>query len=237
MVLRDRGFFQQGVNVYVNAMQHSAELVSYGPQLFSLGTPALATQFRYQTGLPLNVSAGTINPIARIEDHVDATYGRAMAWTPSADPGNACAVDVIGEDYLGQPMVERFVGASGSTAALFGKKAFYRVFATKVTVPSVNPITYSLGNSWTMGMPYKGIITISYEGPTILSAVDLTVPTFTPADITDPATATTGDPRGTYQSKKLAYDGSTVFSICIIGNSGVNAAGNGGLHGIRQYAG
>ena len=54
-------------------------------------------------------------------------------------------------------------------------------------------------------------------------------------DLTDPATATTGDPRGTYEALRT-LDGSEII-VSMIGNNAVNADNNGGLHGLKHFGG
>lgn len=61
----------------------------------------------------------------------------------------------------------------------------------------------------------------------------LTPTQFSPSVTTDPQTTTTGDPRGTYEAL-LTYDGVKDVVVSILGDPAVNAAGNGGLHGIRH---
>lgn len=53
-------------------------------------------------------------------------------------------------------------------------------------------------------------------------------------DVTDPATATTDDVRGTYQPF-ITMDGAKEIIIYGIFENTVNSSGNGGLHGIAQY--
>lgn len=52
-------------------------------------------------------------------------------------------------------------------------------------------------------------------------------------DTTDPATATTTDPRGFYDPV-ATLNGSTEIIVGLLGDNAVNASGNGGLHGIAQ---
>ena len=63
--------------------------------------------------------------------------------------------------------------------------------------------------------------------------VVLTPTQFVHPVLTDPATATTGDPRGTYESI-TTLAGFEIF-VGMIGDNAVNASDNGGLHGIRHY--
>jgi hypothetical protein len=52
--------------------------------------------------------------------------------------------------------------------------------------------------------------------------------------LTDPGTAITGDPRGTYESLAV-FDGATEVVVGLLGDNSANASGNGGLHGIQHY--
>lgn len=153
MPMRDRAFFAQGVNNYVPAMQHASNLQLGVPNLFSLGTPAAVSATIYAAATPANAVAGT--KVAYGDIVVDSRYGRTLRLTPSADPGNAAAVDIVGFDYLGQPMVERFTGASGSTAILYGRKAFYRVSYSKIVTAASNAVTWGVGSGFRFGLPYK----------------------------------------------------------------------------------
>ena len=65
--------------------------------------------------------------------------------------------------------------------------------------------------------------------------------TFTPTqfllpDLTDPATAITGEPRGAYDPI-ATLNGATEIIVGLVGDLAVNAAGNGGLHGIKHFGG
>lgn len=62
----------------------------------------------------------------------------------------------------------------------------------------------------------------------------LTPTQFTLPDLTDPQTNVLGDPRGLYDP--LTAPASTEVVVGLIGDSSVNASGNGGLHGIKHYA-
>lgn len=53
-------------------------------------------------------------------------------------------------------------------------------------------------------------------------------------DTTDPATATTGDPRGLYLPMRAA-SGAIEYKFRYYPSFDVNASGNGGLHGIKHY--
>jgi hypothetical protein len=234
MAARDRKFFQQGVNMYVKAMQYSSDMLGLEPQAFSLGTPALANPTKYGTGIVGNAGAGTIVALATV-GIADSTYGRTITYTPSGVPGNANIVEILGQDYLGQPMTERITGSAAASTLISGKKAFYRVLSTRVVTAATNAITFSIGTGAGLGLPYKGLVTFAHEAGALVLPVSITSPAvFTVPDLTDPATATTGDPRGTYQSI-MAMDGVSRIDVEMFGDSSVNAAGNGGFYGIQQF--
>lgn len=154
MALRDRSFFSQGVNQYVPKMQMAPNLVMGQPSPFSLGKPAAVSANNIITANNAQSTAATIvtNTTPFL---MDSPYGRTIRVTPSGDPGNSASVDIFGDDYLGQPMVERFTGASGSTAILYGKKAFFRVRGSKIVVASTNAVNWAVGTGFRLGIPYK----------------------------------------------------------------------------------
>jgi len=343
-MFQDRRAFHTGINSYVKGMQYSSSLISAAPSEFILGSPALASATAIATAVAANAVANTV--VAQNYTS-DARYGRSVNLAISGNPGNSHVVDVQGFDYLGQPMVERFTGASAVTAILYGKKCFYKVSATKIITASSNAVTFNLGTGTRLGLPFKGDVTWAKEGglqvpvnkrdfflsvdrsaaeavsgatrfvrspspgfvkslvgtpaggggatdPVVTvelgtvaitgltvtvdtsSVVGLTVsdtPTtpgynannrfdanglieivsaaaagafgdrvgveITPTqvvmpDLTDPATAITGDPRGSYESLGV-LDGLTEIRVGLVGDSQVNASDNGGLHGIKHY--
>ena len=92
-------------------MQYSAAGVAFAPMRHILGTPATAG------ALATLISAqGAVGPITYLATPIklDARYGRTISVTPSGVPGNANVTDVVGYDYLGQPMFERFTGSAAA---------------------------------------------------------------------------------------------------------------------------
>lgn len=162
MATRERAFFQQGMNMYVPAMSAASNMLLGKASQFSLGSPAAVSATAIGTATAANAVAGT--KVTYTTYTADATYGRTLRLTPSGDPGNAVAIDIFGEDYLGQPMVERFTGASGSTAILYGQKAFYRVFFSKVVTAASNAVTWNVGTGFRLGLPYKADLAWAKEG-------------------------------------------------------------------------
>jgi hypothetical protein len=230
-MLQDRQAFSLGINCYVPAMQYSASGLALAPMRHVLGAPATAG------ALATLISAqGAVGPITYLATPIklDARYGRTVSVTPSGVPGNANVTDVIGYDYLGQPMFERFTGSAAAATPLVGLKAFGWVLGTRVNVASTNAITNSISAGVSLGLPWKGQITSAKEGATVMTYAQINTNTVL-AVLTDPQTGTTGDPRGLY-TPTSAPNGTLIYELSMIGDPSVNTAGNGGLVGIRHAA-
>jgi len=158
----DRQFRSRGVNQYVPRMAYATNMVHTQPVIFSLGTPAAVVANSILAAGSAQATVNVMQFLASVFTMVEP-YGRTLRVTPSGDPGNSFAVDIFGEDYLGQPMAERFTGASGSTAILYGKKAFYRVISWVTRVVSTNAITIAVGTGFRLGLPYKSDIVWNME--------------------------------------------------------------------------
>lgn len=153
---RDRSAFAANVgsNMYVPKMQYSGALVHGRTTVFSLGSPAAVDNDIIDTDIDADATVGTETTQSNYS--LDGTYGRTLTMNANADPGAGGIVDVYGLDYLNQPMVERFTFVSGSTAVLYGKKAFKTVQKTKIVGAAANATTYDLGTGWRLGLPFKG---------------------------------------------------------------------------------
>jgi hypothetical protein len=228
---RDRQGFQQGINMYVPAMQWAASLDMSSCNTFSLGKPAVASATAVATALVTSGAAGSVAFLGTPWVS-DVPYGRPIVMTPSGSV--TATVEVIGEDYLGQPMVERAAWSAVATAVV-GKKAFYRVLGMRTVVPG-GAITVNIGTAANnnLGLPFKGSIEWAKEAG-VLIAVASPGANWVAPDLTDPATALTGDPRGLYIST-AAFDGVKEFVVGMRVDSAINGNNNGGLHGIKQYA-
>lgn len=339
-------YLNTGISKYVPAMAYASDLVLGQAVPFSLGTPAAPDNDVIDTDIDADADVGTVT----LQSYTaDSPYGRMLTMNANADPGAGGIVDVYGKDYLGQLMVERFTFVSGSTAVLYGKKAFYKVEKTVIVGAAANATTYDLGIGYRLGLPYKGdvvwakengvlvplynrdffiqeaaffdttdaaagssrflrapcpgyikgilgyhhvagstndpVITVELGGTAVTGLtvtldvsgtagtkqtdapttagyssnnrvragdlieivgaaaasadaysvlVELTPTQFVHPDVTDPATVSTGDPRGAYES--LAdMDGSKEIIVGLLGQNEVNSDGNGGLHGIQHY--
>ena len=230
-MLQDRQAFSLGINCYVPAMQYSGSGLAFAPMRHVLGAPATAG------ALATLISAqGAVGPITYLATPIklDARYGRTISVTPSGVPGNANVTDVIGYDYLGQPMFERFTGSAAAATPLVGLKAFGWVLGTRVNVAATNAITNSISAGVSLGLPWKGQIVTAKEGATVMTYAQINTNTVL-AVLTDPQTGTTGDPRGLY-TPTSAPNGTLIYELSMVGDPSVNTAGNGGLVGIRHAA-
>jgi hypothetical protein len=230
-MFQDRQFFQIGVNEYVPAMQYGAGIISHVPARFNLGIPATSAAGTIATLIPVNTANGTYAyftaPVM-----IDARYGRVLSATPSAAPGTNNVVDILGYDYLCQPMYERITGASAGTSLIAGLKAFKWVIGTRINTTASNAITWSIGVGNGLGLPVKGQIITAKEGTTVMTNAQI-MTNHTQAVLTDPATGTTGDPRGIY-TPTTAPNGVLFYELGIAGDNYVNSANNGGMYGIRH---
>ena len=93
---------------------------------------------------------------------------------------------------------------------------------------------YNANNRLRAGDAIELVSTAAASAGAVSIEVDVVATQFAVADGTDPATATTGDPRGTFEAAQ-AFDGSKQFEIAYFIDRDVNAAGNGGMHGLRHY--
>lgn len=226
--------FMQGINTYVPGMQWSASLSMNDANTFSLGKPIAAAANTVANALVTNTTVGAMTWLPAPYVCTDAPYGKLLVVTPSASA--TTTIDIWGEDYLGQPMVER-AAFSASAAALNLKKAWYRILGTKLVVAG-GAITLNIGfQDKKLGLPFKGSIEWAKEGSPPATVIDPSTlfSNWTAPDWTDPATATSGDPRGVYTSV-ASFDGVKEFIIGMRCDNALNANNNGGLHGIRQFA-
>jgi hypothetical protein len=230
MVARTRQALFRGVNTYCPKMAYASDMIHGQPTAFSLGKPALGAI----SGLSANVGAANALATFAVNFEIDATYGRGIRIDLSGVPGNAPVIRVIGEDYLGQPLAKDYTGsAAATTTTASGLASFKRITAVRVTVASTNAVNIQLGTTDELGLPYKSFVVWARENNVdILTAAAQAV--WTLPVLTDPQTLATGDPRGTY-NPVIALNGVVEIVVGLDGDASVNAAGNGGLHGIRHF--
>jgi hypothetical protein len=236
MAYHDRSFFPQGVNMYVPGMTGSADLQLNTPQVFDLGKPALGLAGNVMAAASINLQAVALTEVAQTLNWVsDAPYGRQIGVTPSGVPGGAgTVVRLLGWDYLGQPVAEDITIGAAVATIQYSDKAYYRLRGTRIITAATNAVTAQVGTGPKLGLPYKCILEWIKEDGVLINRFEVTAGKFAYADVTDPATATSNDPRGTIECVQ-ALNGVRTVVVGLFLDPAVNAAGNGGLHGIRQY--
>lgn len=230
-LLPKRDYNPRFVNRYVPALQYSGEVaINGGIYRCSLGAPAAADTDGLLDGVDTTATSGTIvvngnANLGVLGNEADARYGRNVTFTGAG--AGAKVVTIVGRDYLGQPMRETITGSGGAGAGLKAFKWVDQIILGAVAGDSDS----DFGWGDVLGLPYKTVKILSEEA----DGVDETsLGTFAQGIETDPQTATTGDPRGTYDPN-ASLNGSKEITITAIADVYINANGNGGLHGIRQY--
>jgi hypothetical protein len=143
----------------------------------------------------------------------------------------ARTITISGYDYYGQPMTEAITVATAGTAKS-GAKAFYQIASATIN-GSATAVT--IGTTDIFGLPVRcfdaGYVVKVGWNNTLAQDAGI----FTVADMTNPATSTTGDVRGTYKPS-TASDGvkRLVMTIALPGIAvGPNATRVGAL-GVNQ---
>lgn len=218
-------FFPRRLSSYVPSMQYADVVNQTGSTRITFGAPGAASAVNI-----FNVSAISAGAITTLDatgvanaQTIDAPWGRLLQLVASTT--NVTVAQLYGADYLGQSIREDVTLVS--TTPVVTKKAFK--WLDTIIAPA-NAGTISVGWAAGLGLPYK-TISVTYE---IGNGVKAAAGTFVAAVLTDPQTATTGDPRGTYITT-TTLNGSNIISIMADCVNDVNSAFNGGLHGIRHF--
>jgi hypothetical protein len=213
-------------------MQYAGDLVHSQPTAFSLGKPAAAA------ASAISANAGLANVLLTypLNFELDSPYGRGLRVDFSGVPGTNAVIRILGEDYLGQPIVKDFTGAAAATTTTAsGVVMWKRITAARVTLVASNAVNIQLGTTGLLGLPYKSNVAWAKEGnpPALIDPAGIFAKRTFP-DLTDPATLATADPRGSYAPTTL--NGVNEPILGLEGDNYVNAANNGGLHGIRHFS-
>lgn len=208
-------------NKYVPEMQYSADVEENAPVRLDFGTPAAAETTSIASAVSINaaVDVTLATPVV-----AGATYGQIVRLVLSG--AGTPTVVVYGYDYWGQPMSETITG--NGTTAVNGVKCFKTV--TRYTSTLVAATTLSIGFGGLLGFPYKVMKCLSEELDDVIVG---TLGTITAPVLTDPQTATTGDPRGRYTPQSTLNGTARLTGTFLFSNS-KNAARNGGYMGIRH---
>jgi len=204
-------------------MMYSSDVNWNGVTRVSFGAPAAANATAIvnaqSIAVALSVDLTGATPIVE-------TYGRTISVVASG--AATSTLTVKGWDYLGQPINEDFT-LNGATPVA-GKKAF-KAFQTLVINTTTAATTINIGTGGGLGLPYKAL-RVEWE---VANGAAVAAGTLTAPALTDPQTASTGDPRGTY-APTTAMNGTNILSAAFSFANDVNTTNNGGLHGIRHFA-
>jgi hypothetical protein len=221
----------RNISQYVPNMEFAADVVG-DAVIVSLGAPAALDADGIWDGVSATNSAtsftsadykttfdGSATSLTTTAGKIDATYGRTLSCTGSAGSDHVCTI--TGRDYLGQAMVEN-ITLSG-TGVIAGLKAFKYVDSMAIATGAASD-TVDVGWAELLGIPYAGTSLLSDTEDGVVAAGALTA-----AITTDPQTATTGDPRGTFDAAS-ASNGSIVSEIRYLCNTS-------DLHGVEHFSG
>lgn len=216
----------QRINQRVPLMVYDAGVIHLGPNRVSLGAPATPDPNGIiAAGQMVNGSAVVFTradfAAAYLDNEDDddlmGRYGRCLII--DASNTNSRVVTILGRDYLNQPMEEN-ITMNGATA-VEGAKAFK--YVDQITLASASDVTtVDIGWIDELGLPYQAIDMLAdYADDVIAAGV------FAAAVLTDPATATTGDVRGTFIPASTP-NGIIVSDLVMI-------YGENNLHGVAQF--
>lgn len=216
--------FLDGVNCFVPDMQLHSDVSNAGiTRQFTLTAP-IAVNATGIVNAQSVATALTALTLATTYSSAEATmgpWGRAVSIVLSGV--GTPVIQVRGRDYLGQPMRED-ITANGTTP-VNGKKAF-KYIDSIMAATAVAATTINVGWLDIFGVPFCADALIQEN---VNDAVTGSAGTFTAAVKTDPATATTGDTRGTYApAAGNASNGSRTYRL-------VFHCDKNKLHGVKQY--
>lgn len=207
-------------NTYVPSAAYAADVIHAAPYQVDFLTPAAAVAAGILSALSIAVAVTTTTFLS---DTADAPFGRNV--TVVASGAATSTVTINGKDYLGQPMSETLT-LNGATPVV-GRKAFKWIDSVVNGVTAATTINLGFGGK--LGLPYRMAQVLSESA----NGAGAAVGTLVAPDLTDPQTATTLDPRGTY-TPTTALNGTNRILASFVPYNVLNANGNGGLYGIKQ---
>ena len=215
--------YPRRINMYVPAMQYAMDVNINGSCRVNFGAPLAPSAALVGSAISIALVGNTdltgVTPFPE-------PFGRTVTIVASGAAAGTATLN--GWDYLHQPISETFT--LNGTTPVVGKKAF-KDFNTLANGTATGGITVSIGSGAALGVPYKAI-RAGYE---IANGVVAAAGTLVAGALTDPQTATTADPRGTY-TPTTTLNGTNIISAVIDFVNDINTSNNGGLHGIRQFA-
>ena len=156
---------------------------------------------------------------------IDAEYGACLSVVASGASSSIVTVD--GFDYLGQPMTEAIT--LNGTTAVAGNKCFK--YISKISLPASTAVTVSVTRKLKLGLPFRTVKILAEERDGVVSTTGVLV-----APTTSASTATSNDPRGTFNLTTYAA-AAHVKAVLVASDEvfTINSKEVGGLFGITQY--
>lgn len=235
MAKRTGKYRPRRISGYVPGMQFAADIVHAAPHRVDFGPMAVADADLILNDQSIATAGSTTTFLVDNTDPVNASYATEFPNGPGfgrclqvvASGAATSTVTVKGRDYLGQPMSETFT--LNGTTPVVGVKAFKWI--DLVSWGATGGTTIDLGTTDKLGLPYRMSNVLAEELDDVRVA---TLGTLVTPSLVDPATATTTDPRGTYDPQST-LNGTAYLAGYFLPNGDLNSSGNGGLHGLAHY--
>lgn len=157
---------------------------------------------------------------------IDAPFGACLSVVASGASTSKITVD--GFDYLGQPMTEEFT--LNGTTAVTGNKCFK--YVSKVSTPASTAVTVTITRKLKLGLPFRTVKILSEERDGAASTTSQLI-----APTTSASTATSNDPRGTFNLTTYAA-AAHVIAVLVASDEvfTINSKEQGGIFGIPHYS-
>jgi hypothetical protein len=228
---KDYRHFPSGINEYVPKLTGAAEFNRDGAGIFSLGVLDVADTAGVlaaltAVGATYLSSAFVTGKAGQSLGVVTAKYGRDITAVASGAATNV--VTVTGRDFLGQKVVKA-KALNGATPIALGVAYKY---IDSIAIASGGGATVQVGYGAAFGLPFR----VSEVVKEYADGVVANAGTLTAADLTDPATNATTDPRGLYAPTTTPDSVKEIWIRAVV-NAWINSNKNGGLHGIQHYGG
>lgn len=201
----------------------------------ALNTTGIAAAQTTAAAGNLTLTAGTgATSVTRADGQivVQLDYARCVTLTVATTDQSAVSITVYGYDHYGQAMTQTLNGPNANTVST--TKAFKQISRVAASAALLTN-GVSVGFNDKLGLPYKVANAVYVQSVKWASTLAADAGTFVAAVTTDPATATTGDVRGTYQPSSVA-DGAKrlIMSLYLDANASGPQASRPGAGGVAQ---
>lgn len=214
----------RGPNYYVPSMQYAADVMETGDVRVTLGAPVALDADGILAAQSIATAGNTTAFAATYSNAAMGRYGRNVTVVASGAATSTVTID--GFDVYGQPMRETLT-LNGTTPVL-GVKAFKDV--ARVTYGATAATTINVGWGNALGLPYRAINT-ALTGERVSLAVPTAGTLVAGLALATTQTATTADPRGTYQPHSgVLPDGTRTYEFIYLADTD-------SLHGSAHFGG